>query len=84
LFYIIQSKIIILGAKLTVSRSSNMNESKLLNEIQITNFDDIIFNPQNIHHKTNICSLLQHITDSINVMAFGINHATQINQILVW
>jgi hypothetical protein len=52
--------------------------------MQIIDFDDIIFNLQNIHHKTNICSLLQHIKDSNNVMAFGINHATQINQLLVW
>jgi hypothetical protein len=50
-FNIIQHKQICFGAKLTISKSSNMNERKLLNEIQITNFDEIITNPQNINYK---------------------------------
>lgn len=57
---------------------------KTFNEIQTFDFDDNISNPQNIHHKTKLCSLLQHIKDSNNVMVFGINHVTQIDQILIW
>jgi hypothetical protein len=50
-FNIIQHKQICLRAKLTISKSSSMNEKVLFNEIQTTNFDDIITNPQNIHSR---------------------------------
>jgi hypothetical protein len=50
-FNIIQCTQIYLGTKLTTSKSSNMNEKELLNEIQTINFDDIITNPQNINYK---------------------------------
>ncbi len=48
-FNIIQRRQICLGVKLTVSKSSNMNE-KELNEIQTIDFDDIIARPQNINY----------------------------------
>jgi hypothetical protein len=48
-FNIIQRKQIYFGAKLTISKSLNMNERELFNEIKTTDFDDIITNPQNIH-----------------------------------
>jgi hypothetical protein len=35
-------------AKLTISKSSNMNEKNLLNELQTTDFDDILKNPKDI------------------------------------
>jgi hypothetical protein len=41
-FNIIQQRQIYLEAKLTMSRSSNMNEKELLNKLQSTNFDEII------------------------------------------
>jgi hypothetical protein len=44
-----QCRQICLGVKLTVSKSSNMNE-KELNEIQTIDFDDIIARPQNINY----------------------------------
>jgi len=57
-FNIIQHRQICLEIKLIVSKSSNMNERELLNEIQTTNFDYIIINSQNINYKIYICSLL--------------------------
>ncbi len=57
-FNILQCRQICLGAKLTISESSNMNERELFNEIQTTNFNDIITNPKNINYKKYICSLL--------------------------
>jgi hypothetical protein len=57
-FNIIQHRQICLGIKLIVSKSSNMNERELLNEIQTTHFDYIIINSQNINYKKCICSLL--------------------------
>ncbi len=42
----IQHRHICLGVKLTVSRSSNMNEKEVLNKIQSIDFNDIIVNPQ--------------------------------------
>jgi hypothetical protein len=60
-----------------------MNERELSNEIQTTNFNDIIINPQNINFKKYICSLLQHLKFyNKHVMASGSSHATQRYQIL--
>jgi hypothetical protein len=54
-----------------------MNETKLFNEIQNINFNDIIINLQKINFKIYICSLLQHEKNySKYVMAFGSSHAT--------
>jgi hypothetical protein len=44
-----------------VSKSSNMNERELFNEIQITIFDGMIVSPQNIHYKKNISNLSRHL-----------------------
>jgi len=49
LFNIIQRRQICLGVKLTVSKSSNMNE-KELNETQTIDFNDIIARPQYINY----------------------------------
>ncbi len=56
-FNVIQRKQIYLRAELTISKSLNMNERELFNEIKTTDFHDIITNPQNIHSKK-ICNLL--------------------------
>ncbi len=54
-----------------VSKSSNMNERELFKEIKITNFDDIIVGPQNIHCKKNISNLSWHLkVSSKYVMTF--------------
>jgi hypothetical protein len=54
-----------------VSKSSNMNERELFNEIQITNFYAIIVSPQNIHCKKNISNLSRHLkVSSKYVMTF--------------
>jgi hypothetical protein len=50
-FNIIQCRQICLGIKLTISKSLNMNERELLNEMQTIDFDKIISKPQNIHSK---------------------------------
>jgi hypothetical protein len=64
-----------------VSKSSNMNERELFNEIETRDFDDIIINPQNIHSKIYICSLSWHLkVFSKYIMAFGSSHATQRDQ----
>jgi hypothetical protein len=47
-FNIIQCRQICFGAKLTISKSSNMNERDLLNKLQTTDFDDILKDLQNI------------------------------------
>jgi hypothetical protein len=47
---ILQRRQICLGAKLIVSKSSNMNERKLLDGIQTIDFDNIITNTQNINY----------------------------------
>jgi hypothetical protein len=60
-FNIIQQRQICFGAKLIVFCSSNISEHKLLNSLQLTNFDEIIKNPQNINSKTYVQSLLCHI-----------------------
>ncbi len=43
----IQHRHMCLGVKLTISRSSNMNEKEFFNKIQSIDFNDIIVNPQN-------------------------------------
>jgi hypothetical protein len=60
-FNIIQQRQICLRAKLIVLNLSNISEHKLLNNFQLTNFDEIIKNPQNINDKTYVQSLLCHI-----------------------
>ncbi len=58
-----------------------MNEREIVNEIQTTNFDEIITNPQNINYKKYICSLLEHLKFySKYVMASINSHATQRDQ----
>jgi hypothetical protein len=61
IFNIIQCRQICFGAKLTISKSSNMNERDLLNKLQTTHFDDILKYPQNIQWNPNILSLLWHL-----------------------
>jgi len=81
-FNIIQRRQICLGAKLILSKSSNINERELLNEIQTINFDDIITNSQNIDYNKYICSLLRlKKIYSKYVMASRSSHATQRDQI---
>jgi hypothetical protein len=59
-----------------------MNERELFNEIQTTNFDDIITNSQNIDYKKYICRLLRCLKFcSKYVMAFRSSRATQRDQI---
>jgi len=60
-FNIIQQSQICFEAKLTMSRSSNMNEKEFLNKLQSTYFDEIIKNPQDTNGNTNVNSLSQHI-----------------------
>ncbi len=60
-FNIIQCRQICLGIKLTVSKSSNMNERDFLNRLQTIDFDDNLENPKNIQGNPNILSLLQHL-----------------------
>jgi hypothetical protein len=67
-FNIIQHIQICLGAKLIVSKSSNMNERDLLNKLQTTNFDDIFKNPKNIQGYPNILSLLWHLKVSSKLL----------------
>jgi hypothetical protein len=48
----IQWKEICFGTRLTIFRLSNMSEHELLNNLQSTDFDEIIKNLQNINDKT--------------------------------
>jgi hypothetical protein len=67
---------------MTISKSLNMNERKLLNEMQTIYFDKIISKPQNIHSKIYILCLLQHLkVSSKYIMASKSSHATQRDQI---
>jgi hypothetical protein len=50
-------------AKLTVSTLLNMNEIYNLNKLQSRYFDEILKNLQNINDRTNLQSLLCHITN---------------------
>ncbi len=78
----IQHRQICLGAKLIVSKSSNMNERDLLNNLQTTNFDDIFKNRKNIKGNPIILSLLQHLkVSSKHVMAFSSSQIMQRDQI---
>jgi hypothetical protein len=70
------------GAKLIVSKSSNMNERDLLNNLQTTNFDDIFKNHKNIKGNPIILSLLQHLkVSSKHVMASSSSQIMQRDQI---
>jgi len=78
IFYcnIIQHRQIYFRTKLLVSKSSNMNERELFNEIQTIDFDDIIAHPQKIHCKKNIWNLLKHLKIfSKYFITFGSNRA---------
>jgi hypothetical protein len=80
-FDIIQRREICLGAKLTMCKSSNINEKELLNKLQSTYFDEIINNPQDINEKTNVQSLPSHIKIfNKYVTVFRISCASQRNQ----
>ncbi len=71
-FNIIQRRQNCFGAKLAVSKSSNMNERDLLNKLQTTHFDDILKYLQNIQGNSNIFSLLRHLKCySKHVIVFG-------------
>jgi hypothetical protein len=79
-FNITQQRQICLKAKLTMSRSSNMNEKENLNKLQSTYFDEIVKNPQDINGNTNVNSLSQHIKVSNKyVMTSRNNRTTQSN-----
>jgi len=57
-FNIIQHRQICLEAKLTLSKSSNMNERDHLNKLKTIDFEDIFKNPKNIQGNPNILNLL--------------------------
>jgi len=72
MFNLIQRRQICLGTKLTISRSSFVKESQLLNKIQSIDFNVIIENPKLAFSKPNIKNLLHHLkTSSRHVLAFG-------------
>jgi len=74
-FNVIQWRQICLKVKLTMSKSSNMNEREFLNKIQSIDFNEIIKNPWNINGNININNILHHIKISNKyVMAFGVSH----------
>jgi len=78
MFNLIQCKQTCLGTKLTISISSFVKESLLLNKIQSVNFNDIIENPKLAFNKPNIKNLLHHLkTSGRHVLAFGSSQAMQ-------
>jgi hypothetical protein len=67
-----------------MSKSLNMNERELLNEMQTIDFDKITSEPQNIHSKKYILCLLQHLkVFSKYIMAFESCNVTQRDQIFI-
>jgi hypothetical protein len=58
MFNLIQRRQIYLGTKLTISRSSFVKESQLLNKIQSIVFNDRIENPKLAFSKPNIKKLI--------------------------
>lgn len=65
-FNVIQWRQICLKVKLTMSKSSNMNEREFLNKIQSIDFNEIIKNG-NINGNINVNNILHHIKYLINM-----------------
>ncbi|HYP43548.1 MAG TPA: DUF6570 domain-containing protein, partial [Candidatus Nitrosocosmicus sp.] len=78
MFNLIQRRQICRGARLTVSRTSFVKESQILNNIRSIDFNDVIKDPTTAFQKPGVGYLIRQLkASSKHVMAYGSSRAVQ-------